>query len=289
MGDGYGMSNGTLWIVATPIGSLDDFAPRARGVLETVDLILAEDTRHSRRLLTHVGVVARGRLRSLHEHNEERKVSALVSAIEEGRSVALLSDAGTPVLSDPGFLLVREARRYGLPVRSVPGPSAYTTALAAAGQPPLPATLVGFLPYRRGARLRRIAELAAVPWTLVVLLSPHRLGAELEDLVRGLGEDRPATLLAELSKVHERGIVCSLGELLGSEEVTRPRGEYVLVVGPRSPAADAEVVTAEQAGVAFEQALAAGHDRREAMRAAARRLDVSRRELYSLLLENEKR
>ena len=197
-------SPGTLWIVATPIGSLGDLAPRAVEVLEQVDVILAEDTRRARALLAHFNVAAAGRLRSLHEHNESRQVPELVERLEGGSSIALMSDAGTPVLSDPGYRLVCAARQAELPVASVPGASSFTAALAAAGQPPLPALLCGFLPPRRGPRCRRIAELANHPWTTVVLLSPHRLRAELEDLAEGLGADRPATLLAELSKRFER-------------------------------------------------------------------------------------
>jgi 16S rRNA (cytidine1402-2'-O)-methyltransferase len=131
---------GTLWIVATPIGTLGDISQRAREVLGSVDLILAEDTRRARRLLSHLEVLARGRLRSLHEHNEKKRVPSLVESLREGRSIALISDAGTPVLSDPGYLLVRKVRAEALPVCSVPGASAFTAALAAAGQPPLPAT-----------------------------------------------------------------------------------------------------------------------------------------------------
>ncbi|MCJ7754706.1 MAG: 16S rRNA (cytidine(1402)-2'-O)-methyltransferase, partial [Thermoanaerobaculales bacterium] len=224
---------GTLWIVATPIGTLGDLSPRAREILATVDLILAEDTRRARRLLSHLDVSARGRLQSLHEHNEEQKVPSLLAKLRESQSIALVSDAGTPVLSDPGYLLVRSVREEGMPVCSVPGPSAFTTALAAAGQPPLPATLCGFLPPRPGSRRRRIAELDAVSWTLVILLSPHRLARELADLEEVLGGKRRATLLAELSKRYERAVSGTLSELARGMEAEKPRGEYVLVVAPR--------------------------------------------------------
>ena len=188
-----------MWIVATPIGTLGDLSPRGREILGSVELILAEDTRRARRLLAHLEVPTRGRLQSLHEHNEAQKVPALLANLQEGGSIALISDACTPVLSDPGYLLVRAARKEALPVSSVPGASAFTTALAASGQPPLPATLSGFLPSRSGPRQRRIAELDEAPWTLVILLSPHRLARELADLSDVLGAERRATLLAELS------------------------------------------------------------------------------------------
>jgi 16S rRNA (cytidine1402-2'-O)-methyltransferase len=275
---------GTLWIVATPIGSIGDLSPRAAEVLGAVDLILAEDTRRARRLLSHLGLVSQRRLRSLHEHNEEQQVPSLVEMIECGRSIAMVSDAGTPVLSDPGFQLVRAARVAGIRVCSVPGASAFTAALAAAGQPPLPATLCGFLPARAGPRRRRIAELTTAPWTLVVLLSPHRLGRELADLSDVLGSERRATLLAELSKLHERALVATLGALAESAEADDPRGEYVLVIAPvADEKVKAPAVSERAARTEYRGALAEGMDRREALRAAARRLGISRREVFALV------
>jgi 16S rRNA (cytidine1402-2'-O)-methyltransferase len=270
--------------VATPIGSIGDLSPRAAEVLGAVDLILAEDTRRARRLLSHLGLVSQRRLRSLHEHNEEQQVPSLVEMIECGRSIAMVSDAGTPVLSDPGFQLVRAARVAGIRVCSVPGASAFTAALAAAGQPPLPATLCGFLPARAGPRRRRIAELTTAPWTLVVLLSPHRLGRELADLSDVLGSERRATLLAELSKLHERALVATLGALAESAEADDPRGEYVLVIAPvADEKVKAPAVSERAARTEYRGALAEGMDRREALRAAARRLGISRREVFALV------
>ena len=276
---------GVLWIVATPIGTLGDLSPRASEVLDTVGVILAEDTRRARRLLSHIGVTARGRLRSLHEHNEEAKVDSLVSTLAAGTSIALVSDAGTPVLSDPGYLLVRAVRDAGLTIASVPGPSSFTAALAAAGQPPLPATLAGFLPAKQGPRRRRIAELAACPWTLVVLLSPHRIGRELEDLSQVLGGDREATLLAEVSKVHERAVVGPLAELAESAEAGRPRGEYILVVGPAGAQASQTEIDAETIREVYHQAVAGGADRRQALRLTAQRLGLSRRVVFDVLAD----
>jgi 16S rRNA (cytidine1402-2'-O)-methyltransferase len=277
-------SDGVLWIVATPIGTLGDLAPRARDVLADVDVILAEDTRRTRALLSYAGIAAGGRLRSFHEHNEEQRLPRVMADLEAGRSVALVSDAGTPMLSDPGYLLVREARREAIRICSVPGPSAFTAALAAAGQPPLPAVLVGFLPARRGARKRRLAELAGWAHTAVVLLSPHRIRDELVDLAEAFGVDRPATLLAELSKSHERAIAGELSELAACDEVARPRGEYVVVVGPRSdPPISVDTVDTEQVRDAYERALAMGEDRRSALKTVARNLCLGRREVYSML------
>lgn len=280
---------GTLFIVATPIGTLGDFAPRAREVLEDVELILAEDTRRARRLLDHVGVAAGRRLRSFFEHNEEDRLPSIQATLRGGGSVALMSDAGTPVLSDPGFTLVRWAREAGLRVATVPGPSSFTAALAASGQPPLPATLAGFLPGRAGARRSRVAELATVPWTLVVLLSPHRLSAELADLADGLGGDRPATLLAELSKRHERALVAPLGDLATCSETANPRGEYVVVVGPAVAVRPEPSVDRERIRTAYAAAVDAGLSRREAMRSVAAELGVGRRVVFDSLIVDEKR
>ncbi len=278
---------GTLWIVATPIGTLSDLSPRAQEVLAAVDLIVAEDTRRTRQLLSAFGIGARGRLRSMHEHNERRVVGGVLEHLEQERSVALVSDAGTPVLADPGFVLVRQARAAGVRVCSVPGPSALVTALAASGQPPLPAVLVGFLPPRRSARRRRLRELRGHAMTLVVFMSPHRLNAELEDLRDALGPDRPATLLAELSKQHERAIIGTVSELTRHPEVGRPRGEYVLVVGPAEGVPQPDTEPRSVRGV-YHEAVCAGLSRPEALRHTAAELGLSRREVFAqLTLDDE--
>jgi 16S rRNA (cytidine1402-2'-O)-methyltransferase len=276
-----------LWIVATPIGSVGDFAPRAREVLESAAMILAEDTRRARKLLRLAGIEASGRVHSYHEHNEDRRLPQVLRNLGGGSSVALMSDAGTPVLSDPGYTLVRAARDAGLPIATVPGPSSFTAALAASGQPPLPATLVGFLPARAGARRARIAELAAVSWTLVVFVSPHRLEAELSDLADGLGPERPATLMAEISKRHERASMGTLGEISCSEEVSRPRGEYVLVVGPARADTEQPLVDRQTVRKLYDAALAAGMARGEAMKAIAARLGIRRRQVFEFLVDHE--
>lgn len=273
--------------MATPIGTLDDLASRARDVLASASLILAEDTRRSATLLQHIGVASGGRLISCHEHNETGRVHRVLTTLRSGGSVVLMSDAGTPVLSDPGFVIVRAVRAEGFGIASVPGPSSFTAALAASGQPPLPATLVGFLPPRPGARRGRIAELAAVSWTLVVLLSPHRLDAELADLADGLGPDRPATLMAEISKRHERATSATLGELAGSSEVDQPRGEYVLVVGPAHRGETDQPVDRARVGALYDRALAAGMGRGEAMKSVATNLGIRRKQVFDFLIDHE--
>lgn len=273
--------------MATPIGTVADLPPRARDVLADVDLILAEDTRRIRRLFTLAGVTPRGRILSCHEHNESSRLPLAMDELCGGRSVALVSDAGTPVLSDPGFVLVREARRAGVPIASVPGPSSFATALAASGQPPLPATLVGFLPPKAAARRKRAAELATAPWTLVILLSPHRLRDELVDLAEGLGADRPATLLAELSKLHERGVMAPLGELAEAADSARSRGEYVIVVGPAEQLRQAEGSSSDRVREVYETAVDAGLARKEAIKSTAAALGLSRRVVFDALVDDE--
>jgi 16S rRNA (cytidine1402-2'-O)-methyltransferase len=181
---------------------------------------------------------------------------------------------------------VRAARRERLPVFSVPGASVYAAALAAAGQPPLPATLVGFLPPRGGPRRARIAEVAVNRWSLVFLLSPHRLQRELADLADGLGADRPATLLCELSKLHERAHYSTLGGLAASDEAMTPRGEYVIVVGPPASPDGSEVPSKEAVRAAYRNALADGHDRKDALRRTARHFGLRRRDVYQELIDD---
>ncbi len=279
---------GTLWIVATPIGTLGDFSARAGQVLQRVNLLLAEDTRRTRRLLTGLDLAIQGKLRSFHEYNEAGMVPSVLKCLQEGGDVAIVSDAGTPVVSDPGFELIRRVREAGFSVASVPGPSAFVAALAASGQPPLPAVLIGFLPPKKGQRRRRLAEPIMAQVTTVVFLSPHRLGAEILDAAEILGDDRPATLMAELSKKHERAEIGTLGSLAIGREVQNQRGEYVLVIGPPRPETRSSGKPgALEAREAYRAALELTGERREAMRTAAVGLGLGRREFYALLLENE--
>ena len=275
-----GVRGGTLYVVATPIGSLGDLAPRACEVLGSVALVLAEDTRRVRQLLTHFGL--RTPTRSLHEHNEVHELPGLLARLVAGDSLALVSDAGTPVLADPGYRLVRACRERGVAVLVVPGPSAVTAAVAVSGLPPQPFTFAGFLPARPGPRATALARLAVLGHTVVLFLSPHRLAAELAACRDALGPDREAALLAELSKLHERCERGSLGELAAWAAGAAPRGEYTLVVGPPLepplPTPDAA-----SAAAALEAELAKGLALAEARRAAARRLGISRRQLYDLL------
>ena len=277
---------GRLFVVATPIGNLADCSPRAREVLGEVRVVLAEDTRRVRKLLTHFAI--RSTVRSLHEHNEAREVPRLLAELAAGSDLALVSDAGTPLLADPGYRLVRACREHGVPVLTVPGPSAATAAVAVSGLPPVPFTFGGFLPAKAGARRAALEALSSLPHTLVLFLSPHRLSGELEACAGHLGQAREAALLAELTKVHERCVRGTLAELSVWAAETQPRGEYTLVVGPPK-AAVAPTPSPEAARAAVDEAAARGLDRAAALREAARAIGVTRRKLYALLTGRDSR
>jgi 16S rRNA (cytidine1402-2'-O)-methyltransferase len=225
--------SGVLRVVATPIGNLDDLSPRARAALAAAELVACEDTRHSGRLLAQLGSERNPeqRLVSLHEHNERGRVAGLIAALLDGKTVALISDAGTPLVSDPGFLLVREAVANGIRVEPIPGPSAPLAALVASGLPPYPFTFAGFPPPKSGKRRTFYRKLGELPHTLVFFESPHRILASLEDARAELG-DRPAALARELTKLHEEVLRGSLSEIAAELEGREAiKGELVLVVG----------------------------------------------------------
>jgi len=229
---------GRLLLVATPIGNLDDLSPRAARALAEADLIACEDTRRTGRLLQHLGI-SRPML-SLHEHNERARLPRLLAALGEGQTVAVVSDAGTPLLSDPGFPLVRAAIEAGHRVEPIPGPSAILAALVASGLPPYPFTFAGFPPPKSGRRRTFYRALGALGHTLVVFESPHRLLASLADARAELG-DRSAMVGRELTKLHEELLYGRLSELeaaLGARPALL--GEFVLVLGAgEAPAAAA--------------------------------------------------
>lgn len=220
---------GRLLLVSTPIGNLEDLSPRAARALAEADLVACEDTRHSGRLLAHLGI--RKPLISLHEHNERARLPRILDALAAGETVAVVSDAGTPLLSDPGFPLVRAAIEAGHRVEPIPGPSAILAALVASGLPPYPFTFAGFPPPKSGRRRTFYRRLAVLDHTLVLYESPHRLLASLEDARAELG-DRRAALGRELTKLHEEMLYGRLSEI-GAELGRRPSlpGEFVLVVG----------------------------------------------------------
>lgn len=270
---------GTLYLVATPIGNLADITHRAIDVLNKVALIACEDTRHTRKLLQHYGIATR--TVSYHEHNEQQRARELIETLKRGDDVAVVSDAGTPAISDPGFRLVRAAIENDLTVVPVPGPSALISALIAAGLPTDEFFFGGFLPARTNARRTRLSELRAVPGTLVFYEAPHRLAETLKDAHEILGE-REAVVARELTKLHEelkRGRLSELARHYVDEE---PRGEIVLLIDRNT----LETITGNEQSVAalVDQFERDGLDHRAALKKAARELKLSRAEAYRRLL-----
>ena len=224
---------GTLFLVATPIGNLEDVSARALRVLSEADLVAAEDTRHTRRLLHHFGIDAR--VVSLHEHNERARAATLVERVQAGENVALVTDAGSPGIADPGYPVVRAAVAGGVRVESIPGPSAVIVALQISGLPTDAFMFAGFLPPRGAARRRRLEELWQQRETVVVFESPHRIEACLADL-DSVWADRPIALARELTKVHEQVLRGSAREVRAALRTEWKRGEMVLVLGGRTRA-----------------------------------------------------
>jgi len=229
-------TSGVLYVVATPIGNMGDVSARARETLAAASAVAAEDTRHSGRLLRELGLERP--LVSLHEHNERARAAELVARLRAGESIALVSDAGTPLVSDPGYLLVAAAIEAGITVTPVPGPSAVIAALSASGLPSDRFCFEGFLPARAAARRRRLVELAAEPRTLVLYEAPHRIADCLADLAQALGGQRRACVAREISKRFETFYRGSLGELAerAKSDPDLARGESVVLVEGAPPA-----------------------------------------------------
>jgi len=243
--------SGRLLVIATPIGNLGDLSPRARDAFAAADLVACEDTRRTGRLLSQLGL--RRPLISLHEHNERRRLPHLLAELAAGRTVALASDAGTPLLSDPGYVLVREAAAQGASVETVPGPSAVLAALVASALPPYPFTFAGFAPSRQGKRRDFYRGWAALGHTLVVFESPHRLLPSLADALAEMG-DRPAAVARELTKLHEEVVRGPLTAQLAAWQA-RPsiKGEVVLVIGAGDRAGSGAAGAAGEAGEGREK------------------------------------
>jgi 16S rRNA (cytidine1402-2'-O)-methyltransferase len=274
---------GTLFLVATPIGNLEDISLRALRVLREASLIAAEDTRHTRKLLAHFAISTP--MMSYHEHSAPARTGALVAALAQG-DVALVSDAGTPLFSDPGQALVRAALVAGHAITPIPGPAAAIAALVASGLPTDKFTFLGFLPRKSSDRRALLARFAHAPETLILYEAPHRLLASLDDLLAALG-DRKAALARELTKMHEewrRGLLSALRA--GYDAGEPPRGEFTIVISGAENAAVQETEdTREQSAVERIQALlATGVSVREVASEVARTTGLPRRQVYRLAL-----
>jgi 16S rRNA (cytidine1402-2'-O)-methyltransferase len=270
---------GSLFVVATPIGNLEDMSYRAVRVLGEVDLVAAEDTRHTRILFDHYGI--RTPLVALHEHNESTAAPSLIQRLRDGASLALVSDAGTPLVSDPGYRLVQMAIESAIPVLTVPGPSAVTAALSVAGLPTDRFVFEGFLPARAATRTASLERLRHESRTMVFFESSHRVLASLNDLIGVFGQDRPAAVCRELTKRFETTLRGGLGSLQATLEAdaNQQKGEFVIVVGGAEPDADSSMAKAVELGLALEEFLSGS----QAARVAAKLCQVDRRELYQRL------
>ncbi len=268
----------TLYIVATPIGNLEDITLRALRVLREVGLIAAEDTRVTRKLLTRHGISTR--LTSFHEHTTQSKLDSLVATLEE-RDVALVSDAGMPGISDPGQALVRAAATAGIPVVPVPGPSALSTAIAVSGLPAAQITYVGFLPRRQSQRKRMLQTVSSAPGVLVVFEAPHRLLGTLSAILETLG-DRQIAACREMTKIHEEVFRGSISEAIAHFD--NPRGEFTLVIagseGSQAPDSDEEAVAL------VTRLRAEGVRAQEAVAAVVAATGLSRRKAYRIWLDS---
>ena len=278
---------GCLYVVATPIGNLEDISLRALRILKEVDAIACEDTRQTAKLLSHFDISKR--LVSYHEHNEITRAAEIVIELEQGAKVALVSDAGTPAISDPGYRLVSLCLRHGIRVVPVPGASAFVAALAASGMPIEEFVFAGFLPSRPTERRKALRELAAEPRTLALYEAPHRLLDTLEDALEILG-NRPAVIAREVTKLYEEFVRGHLEDLVEAARKKPPRGEITLLIGPpdgHAKHADDEAAAPIKVPLArhVEEIMQArGIDRKAALKQAARERGLTRREAYKQLL-----
>ncbi len=273
------ITSGKLFLVATPIGNLEDLSPRARRTLDESGLLLCEDTRVARRLLEASGI--RARTLSLHEHNERERVGAVLEALGAGERVALIADAGTPLISDPGYRVVAAAAEAGYPVIPVPGPCAAVAALAASGLPTDRFAFEGFLPAKSGARRARLETLAEDPRTLIFYESARRLDDVLADCRAVFGDDRPAVVAREITKLHEEFVRGTLAEV-GAEFAGRggpPKGEIVLLVGGRGAVTAGDAAIRGVLGPLLKEL-----PKSQAVRLAARICGADRRHVYQLAL-----
>jgi 16S rRNA (cytidine1402-2'-O)-methyltransferase len=278
---------GCLYVVATPIGNLEDISLRALRILKEADVIACEDTRQTMKLLSHFDL--RKKLVSYHEHNEITRAAELVIDLEQGAKIALVSDAGTPAISDPGHRLVSLCLRHGIEVVPVPGASAFVAALAASGMPIDEFTFIGFLPARQSERRKSLRALMNEPRMIVLYEAPHRLLETLEDALEILG-NRPAVIAREVTKMYEEFLRGHLQDLLAGVRAKEPRGEITLLIGPPDAQARTEDSSTDASRAlpiarrVDEIVKETGLDRKAALKQAARERGLTRREAYKQLL-----
>lgn len=271
---------GTLYLVATPIGNLSDISFRALETLKNVDLIACEDTRHSQKLLNHYGIAKK--LISYHEHNERDRAAEIIETLRKGENVAVVSDAGTPAINDPGYLLVQKAIESGVGVVSIPGPVAYVNAVIISGVPTDSIFFGGFLPSKKSERRKRLDEVKGIPTTLAFYESPHRISRSLIDCLEILG-DRRAAVARELTKLHEEVRRGTLKELADHFSDANIRGEFVLVIDRAGE--NAAVTDVDTLADRVRELETSGLDRKSALKAAAKEFGISRSEAYRRLQE----
>ncbi len=274
---------GTLYLVATPIGNLKDISARALEVLKSADLVACEDTRHTAKLLNAYGVSKK--LVSYHEHNEAARSTQISKRLAAGETVALVSDAGTPAISDPGYRLVVEARKTGAKIIPIPGPVAFVNAAIVSGQPTDKLFFGGFLPSRKGERRKYLQACATIPATLIFYESPHRLAASLADCTETLGP-REAAVVRELTKMHEEVVTGTLTELAEKFSSANTKGEIVLVIAEDAGGAG-KVQNRMSLAARVKELETAGEERKAALKKAAKEFGLSRSEAYRQLQNAE--
>lgn len=273
--------SGKLFVVGTPIGNLSDFSPRGIETLENADHIAAEDTRVTLRLLTHFGI--KKPLLSYYKPKEQEKSERIIELLSEGNSIALVSDAGMPCISDPGSILVKRCRDLGIPVEVIPGCNAAVAAVAASGLEIDRWAFEGFLPVPKKERSERLESVRHMPHALVYYEAPHKLRQTLSDLSEALGSDRPAALCRELTKIHEETIRGTLSELAGYYETVEPRGEFVIVIEGKKSPDNSENFTLEQAVQLARQLCEGGEKLSDACKEASKATGISKRDIYSAI------
>lgn len=272
----------SLAIIATPIGNLKDLSTRARETLQSVDFVLCEDTRRARKLKTHAGFTAP--LISFHEHNERTRIKKILTFMEGGKKFALISDAGSPLLSDPGLMLIRAMIERDLQLTYIPGPSAVTTALVVSGLPPQPFSFVGFLPSQQSRRIETLQKLLRIPdHTIVLFESPDRVLGLLREIGETLG-NRKAAVCRELTKLHEEVLRGDISSLLAELSGRKLQGEFTLVIAP-GETLESVTMTDELLHQRFQRLMKDGYNKKEALKKLIKESGRSRNELYALLMK----